>query len=136
MQPWVTPAALAFLCWGIWAFLPKLTTRFIDPRSAIVYEAVGGVMVALFILVLLDFRPASDWRGVTLGAITGVLGALGALAYLFAVLRGPVTLISTVTALYPVVAILLAHLFLHESISLKQGLGIVLGLIAIILIST
>jgi transporter family protein len=57
------------------------------------------------------------------------------LAYLFAVSRGPVTIISTVTALYPILAVLLAYLFLNEPISVKQGLGILLGPVAIVLIS-
>jgi transporter family protein len=135
MPAWLPATAVAFLCWGIWAFLPKLTTRYIDPKSAIVYEALGWLVLALAVLGAMAFRPAADGRGVGLALITGTLGAGGALAYLYALRTGPVTLISTLTALYPLLAIALAGLFLGESISLKQGAGIVLGLIAMILIS-
>ncbi len=136
MPHWAAPAAIAFVCWGIWAFLPKITTRYIDPKSAIVYEAIGGLLVALVVLAMLGLKPAVDGRGIALAVVTGILGVLGALAYLYAVVKGPVTLISAVTALYPILAIMLAYLFLNEAISVKQGVGIVLGLVAIVLITT
>jgi len=135
MQTWTLPAAVAFVCWGIWAFLPKLTTRYIDPQSAIVYEALGGLLVAIAVLALLAFRPAAEPRGVALALATGILGAGGALAYLFAVVRGPVTLIASATALYPILAVALATVFLHEPVSLRQALGVILGLIAIVLVT-
>lgn len=135
MTHWLLPAAAAFFCWGIWAFLPKLTTRYIDPNSAIVYEAAGGLIVALAVLILIVFKPATEPRGVALALSTGVLGAMGAFAYLYAVAKGPVALVSTATALYPILAIVLACFFLNESVTLRQGIGIVLGLIAMALIS-
>lgn len=134
MPEWFPPAAAAFLCWGVWAFLPALTTRYIDPRSAVVYEAVGGLLIAGGVLVLIGFKPAQESRGVVLALITGGLGVAGALAYLYAIQKGPVALIATVTALYPMLAIILASVFLHQPVSLKQALGIVLGLAAIALI--
>lgn len=135
MHQWTIPAAATFICWGIWAFLPKLTTQYIDPKSAMIYEAAGGLVVALVVLLMLGLRPAADGRGILLAVLTGMLGILGALGYLFAVVRGPVTVIATVTALYPVLAIVLAYLFLNEPITLKQSLGICLGLVAIVLMS-
>jgi transporter family protein len=135
MQSWFLPAAVAFLCWGVWALLPKLTVRYLDPTSAIVYEALGGLLVALVALALLAFRPAADPRGVGLALATGVLGVAGALAYLVAVARGPVTPVATVTALYPVLTVALAALLLQEPVTLRQGVGIVLGLVAIVLIT-
>ncbi len=135
MPHWLIPAAIAFICWGMWAFLPKLTTRFLDPKSAIIYEVAGGIVFALVVLVMSGFRLAIEGRGILLAAFTGVLGFAGALAYLIAVLKGPVTLISTVTGLYPILAVVLAYVFLNEPISVKQGIGILLGLVAIILIS-
>jgi transporter family protein len=134
MPAWLPPAAAAFLCWGVWAFLPKLTTRYIDPKSAIIYEAAGGLVVAAAILGLIAFRPAGDGRGIALALATGIFGITGALAYLYAMQKGPVVLISTMTALYPMVAIGLAGLVLNEPVSFRQGVGIVLGLIAMILI--
>ncbi len=135
MPPWVVPAALAFLLWGVYAFLPKLTTRYVDAASAVVYHALGGLAVALVVLAVLGFRPAADPRGAGLALVTGMLGVAGALAYLYAVTRGPVGVIATVTALYPVLSIALATLYLHEPLTLRQGVGIALALVAIVLVS-
>lgn len=135
MPAWFAPTLAAFLCWGLWAFLPKLTMRYIAPNSAIVYEAIGGVLVALLVLGWLGWKPETDPRGAVLAVATGMLGILGALAYLYAMRSGPVVLIATLTALYPLLAILLAVGVLHEPISWKQGLGIVLGLVAMALIA-
>jgi transporter family protein len=135
MQPWVVPAAVAFLCWGLWAFLPKLTTRYLDPARSLVYQALGGLLVALVVLAVLGFRAEGDPRGVGLALATGVLGVGGALAYLYAVVRGPVALMATVTALYPVIAVALAAAFLHEPVSARQWLGIGLALVALALVA-
>lgn len=62
-------------------------------------------------------------------------GVGGALAYLYALQKGPVALIATVTALYPIFAIVLAALILQEPVSLRQGIGIALGLLAMVLVS-
>ncbi|MDV3242753.1 MAG: hypothetical protein LOY00_13450 [Methylocaldum sp.] len=93
MTHWLLPATTAFICWGIWAFLPKLTTRYIDPKSAIIYEAAGGLVVALVVLALFVFKPATEPRGMVLALSTGVLGAMGAFAYLYAMTKGPVVLV-------------------------------------------
>lgn len=135
MRHWLLPALSAFACWGVWAFLPKITTRYIGPNSAIVYEVLGGVVIAAAILIALGPRLEWDVRGAGLAFVTGMLGVLGALGYLFAVLRGPVTLIATLTALYPVLTLALAYAFLHEPLTLRQGLGVLLALVAIALIA-
>ena len=135
MRHWLLPALSAFTCWGIWAFLPKITTRYVGPNSAIVYEVLGGVVVAAVMLIALGPRLEWDMRGAGLAFVTGVLGVVGALGYLFAVMRGPVTLIATLTALYPILTLLLAYAFLHEPLTLRQGVGVVLALVAIVLIA-
>jgi transporter family protein len=133
---WMIPALVAFACWGVWAFLPKMTTRYLNPSSAVIYEALGGALVALAVLAFIGFRPEMHARGISLALLTGVLGLLGALAYLFAVRKGPVMLISTITALYPVLAVALAYVLLHEPVTWKQAAGIALALIAILLMTT
>jgi hypothetical protein len=45
LQHWVTPAPIAFLCRALWAFLPKLAPRHIEPGSTLVYDALADFMV-------------------------------------------------------------------------------------------
>ena len=44
--------------------------------------------------------------------------------------------ISPTSAMYPIVTIALSYIFLHETITLKEGIGMVFALTAIILFST
>ncbi|MFH1242723.1 MAG: EamA family transporter [Pseudomonadota bacterium] len=136
MKEWILPTFGAFILWGFWGFIPKVTTRYIDPRSAIVYEVLGGILVATVVFCLLNFRLETHPKGILLAITTGVLGFLGALLFLVAVSKGPVTLVATLSALYPVISITLAVFLLNETVTLKQGVGIVFALIAMILVAT
>lgn len=136
MKAWLLPTLLTLLAWGLWAFLPKLATKYIDPQSAIIYQALGGVLVGFVVLVALKFQVQFNIPGFTLSLAIGILGFFGAFMYLVAVSRGPLTLVAPITALYPMFAIILGLIFLQETITIKQAAGIGLSLVAIYLIST
>jgi len=136
MHQWLLPTFGAFLLWGVWSFIPKITTRYISPESAILFEVLGGIVVGLVVLITFNGRPDIHPKGILLATTTGVLGMAGALCFLYAAAKGPITIIAVLSALYPIIAIVLALFFLHEPITLKQGLGIILGLVAMILLAT
>lgn len=133
MKEWIFPASMTMICWGIWGFIPKITTRYINPLSASVYEGVGSAVFAMIVFFFLGFRPETHPKGVSLAFATGVLGMLGALFYLFAMPKGKVSVIATISALNPVITIGLAYFILKEPISLKEGIGMVFAFIAIVL---
>jgi transporter family protein len=134
-KDWLLPTFGALFLWGLWGFIPKLTTRYLDPKSAIVYEVMGGVLLAIAMLFVLNFRLTVHPTGIPLALSTGMLGFLGAFCFLSAVSKGPVTLVATVSALYPVVSVLLAVFWLQESVSFRQAIGIVLALLAMVLVA-
>ena len=136
MKAWLLPTILTLLAWGLWAFLPKLATKYIDPQSAIIYQVLGGVLVGLVVLFSLKFQVQFNIPGFTLSLAIGILGFFGAFMYLVAVSKGPLTLVAPITALYPMFAILLGLIFLQETISIRQAAGIGLSLVAIYLISS
>lgn len=133
MKEWLLPASMTLICWGIWGFIPKITTRYINPLSASVFEGLGSAIFAFIVLFSLSFKPEVHPKGVSLAFVTGLLGMLGALFYLFAMPRGKVSVIATIVALNPAITIALAYFFLKEPITLKEGLGMVFACIAIVL---
>jgi bacterial/archaeal transporter family protein len=135
MKEWLLPTLGAMVMWGCWGFLPKLTTQHLSPSSAIVYESIGAVCVGAIALLWMKNPLQVHPIGIPLAMLTGTFGILGALCFLTAVLKGSVTLVSTVSALYPVITIFLAMTFLHETITLKQAAGVVLAIASIILIA-
>ena len=136
MREWVIPSLVVIVAWGFWGFLPKLTVRYLPPRDAVIYEILGGVLLAVILMVIYGPRLQTDWRGVALSAVTGLVGFVGALLYLRAVVNGPVSLVTTISALYPVLVIAMAYFFLGETINLRQGIGVVMAMTAIYLIAT
>jgi len=135
VKTWIVPALTALFLWGFWGFLPKIATKYINPQSALVFQAVGSVIVGLGVLIA--FQDQIQWQtaGAFWAILTGLFGMLGSLFFLQAVSRGKVTTIVTMTALYPLISIVLALIFLREPLGLKQGLGAICALAAIILFS-
>ena len=136
MKEWVLPTLAAVLCWGGWAFLPKFSTQSIRPSSAIVYQGLGGAIVALFVFLNLRDPLETHPEGSIIAVIAGILNFLGVLFYIKAVSKGAVAIVSTLSALYPLVVIALAVTVFHETLTTKQTCGIVFALISIALIAT
>lgn len=136
MKEWLFPTLGAFALWGLWSFIPKITTKYISPKSAILFEVLGGIIFTIFVLISMQFKPDFHPKGALLALSTGIIGFAGALCFLYAASKGPISLVATFSALYPIIPIVLAVVFLNETITVKQGFGIVLGIGAMILLTT
>jgi transporter family protein len=135
LSSWLIAALGALLVWGLWGFLPKLASRDLDPKSILIYETIGAILVGLAVLAWVGFKPQIHSKGIALSVATGAAGFLGSLLFLYAISRGKVSIVVTLTALYPLIVIALSYFFLDEAITLKQTFGIVFALIALVLLS-
>ncbi|HEX4044987.1 MAG TPA: EamA family transporter [Gammaproteobacteria bacterium] len=135
MIEWLPAAILALVSFGLWGLFTKLTIIYIDSKSALVYQTLGVLIVGFVTLYLLKFKPAGDVRGLGFGLLTGLAYGVGCLFYFFAADKGKIITVVTMTALYPLVTIILSYILLKETVSLKQCLGIVFALGAIYLMS-
>lgn len=131
MNGWLWPTLGAIFCWGGWAFLPKLSNQYISAKSAIAYQGLGGAILAALIFVNLGDRLETHPQGAILAIIAGMLNFLGVLCYIKAVSKGPVGLVAPLSALYPLVVIVLAVVVLQETVTVKQAIGMGLALAAI-----
>lgn len=133
-EPWFLYALGVFFVWGTWGFLHKISTMFVDPRSALVYESGGVIVVACLVLLSLNFHVRWHPVGSAFAFSSGLAGITGALCFLYAVTTGgKLIVVVTLTSLYPALTILLSFVFLREQISMTQGIGVVLALVAMIL---
>ena len=136
MKEWVIYSALALLVWGLWAFLPKLALSCLDPKTAFTFEVIGGSLTGL--LAFLILRPelgGAEIRGIIPAFITGMMGYLGLLCFMYAIRAGKISVVAPLTALYPVVSLALAMIFLKERINIVQLTGIILACVSVVLIS-
>jgi len=69
-----------FWLFGFLGFFPKLAAQYISPKSAIIYQVFGSFVVALAIIVSLDFRLEIHPKGIFLLYLP-VLLVLAALSF-------------------------------------------------------
>ena len=136
MQSWLFPTITGLILFGLWGFFPKLTVAYLDAKSALVYQTIGSIIVGMVVLFHLKLQPAFHPRGMLFAILTGVAGVSGTLCYFAAASRGRVSLVVSITALYPLITIILASIFLREPLTVKQISGMACALVAIILMSS
>ncbi len=126
---------LSILAWGVWAFLPKFALNWVDPKSAFIYQVLGGILTGVAVFLVLRPELGLDIRGIVPSVLTGIVGYLGLLFFMLAVRSGKVSIIAPLTALYPVVTLALAFIFFREKLNFVQMTGMVLAVLSVILIS-
>ncbi len=132
---WFTPAVVTLLLWGLWGMFQKLATDHMPPRNVYLFAVAGMIAVALSVLATSDFPIQVNMRGILFAVIGGICSSLGGVLFLFAVSRGKASIVIPFTALYPLVTIILSFIILSETITVRQGIGIVLALISMVLLS-
>lgn len=136
-QSWLIPALLCMAAWGVSRLFPKLATNHIDPKSALAFEVIGEVIAVVVILTALGFtKPVFHMKGASFAVLAGLFGGMGVYWYLVAADRGNVSQLVGITALYPVITVLLGVLVLNEPLTAKQVSGVALAVLAVYLVSS
>ena len=135
MEGWVFWTLLAMVTFGAWGFFPKLAVIYITPQSALIYQVIGGLLVGIVGLAMIKFKPETHPLGIIYALLTGITGVLGTLFYYAAASKGQISIVVSLTALYPLITILLAVIFLHETLVLKQIIGLCFAVAAILLLA-
>jgi drug/metabolite transporter (DMT)-like permease len=79
--------------------------------------------------------PGNRWRGIGWALVGGVASCLGNIPFFDALTSAKASAVVPVTALYPLVTVLLAVLMLRERLGRAQAAGIALSLVAIYLLN-
>lgn len=132
---WLAPTLITLCVWAIWAFLPKLALQSLPPTSVMFYQSLGSALVSLPIFAYLRFRVKFERRAVVTLACTALLSAVSLFCYFMALRHGPVAVVATLTALYPVICILLARTVLKEHINKQQLAAICMALASVALLT-
>jgi len=106
-------------------------------------EATAGAFISnrwdfgvrLLVLALEKFKIEWNAAGFGWAALGGFLAFAGFLTFFAALDQGKASTVVTLSALYPLVTILMSIGFLHEKLSMRQGIGIVAALIASVLLA-
>lgn len=132
---WLLHAMACILWWGVWGFLAKLGSDFATPLQLQILFTFGMVPIAVLALLQVRFKLAAKRRGAFYGVLCGLFSGLGLLAYYASMQRGKASIVGPVTALFPLLTILLAFVFLKEKVNRVQAIGMILALCAITILS-
>ena len=132
---WLFYALLCILSWGVWGGLAKLGADEMTPMQMQVLFTIGMLPVVLAALIQLRWKVEADGLGATYGIMNGVFTGLGLLAYYAAMAKGKASIVGPVTALFPLLTVVLALVLLKERMNKVQAAGMFVALVSIFILS-
>jgi bacterial/archaeal transporter family protein len=137
MPRWLVFSFITILVWGAWGAVSKMASNGVDADTNQVFFTLGLLPLILLVWRSPRVRGGKNRRaGIAWAFLTGILGGTGNIAFFHAfVMGGKASIVTPVTALFPLVTVILAISFLHERIGTAQKIGLVMALIAIYLLS-
>jgi len=134
---WLLSTVAALFCWGLWAILPRFLGQW-DTFTGGQIQAFSTLGM-LPVMIALGFTRSvrneiRNPRGTLLAVAAGTCGCIGNVLYYEILKAGEkATTVVPLTALYPLVTVLLAVPLLREKLNRTQLFGIVLAFVAIYL---
>ena len=123
-------------CWGPYVLCSKLGAVELPALAMQFLFTLGGIPIALGVLILRKWRLEPSRKGIVNGIVTGLLSGIGGIALFAAYGTGANTAVVTVTTgLYPMVTVLLAVWLLHERLTKRQWAGLAFAAAAFVLFS-
>jgi transporter family protein len=121
---------MALGLWGAWGFLSKVATRELPSQAVYLLAIFGHVVVVGYLwlgggLVV----PSHPW-GIAAALAAGICMAIGLLCFFKALAAGAATVVVPLTALYPLVTVVLSWVLLRENLTPRHLAGIALALAA------
>ena len=134
-RPWLIYAILAAICWGIWGVLAKFISSDISPYVNHLMFTMGMLFTLPFVIRKCKIEEV-NLKGMVWGLVAGMLAVIGNVAvYKSFGTGGQAAIVIPVTNLYPLVTIIIALLILKEKMHWLNGIGILIVLPAIIMLS-
>lgn len=132
---WLLYSILAALSWGFWGILTKFISGEISPFSTHFMFTIGMLFPLPFIIPKCKLSEFSK-KGMFLGIAAGILAVCGNVSvYQSFNLGGQAAMVIPLTNLYPIITILIALFIFKEKLHWMNGLGIMIVIPAIILLS-
>lgn len=138
---WLLWSLATIVLWGTWGLVSKIASGGVDAYvNQLLYTAGLAPLLIFVAWTVLKHRTAEKSEGRTTGVLwaffTGILGGVGNLAFFQALVKGGnASVVAPVTALFPMVTVVLALLFLKERLGRVQWVGLGLAFVAIYLLS-
>jgi transporter family protein len=135
MADWLMLSLVAMVLWGFVGLLQKVTTNRISADAVLIWDRIGYVVI-LPLLVINTRLNNLGTKDIFIGTMDGITNSLGALFLYMSLESGAKASIAVpLTALYPLLTVLLAVGLLGERVKSLHWIGIILAIVAGILMS-
>ena len=122
------------ILWGLWGFFAKILLASLNWKPLFFFSTVASIFFAAIFLVV--EKPSLTVNMQTCSAmLVGLLGIGASMTFYYALESGKASIVVPLTAMYPLVVVILATVILGEKLSPAQGIGVVLAIVAVVLIS-
>lgn len=122
--------------WGLWGFFSKLAVQKISLQTSLWTSISLTLIITAFLFFTNQLVPfKKDFSGIAFAVLAGIFSALGSILFYILLGKKPVGLLIAITALYPLITILLATMFLKESLTLTKIVGLIFAIIALFILN-
>jgi bacterial/archaeal transporter family protein len=138
---WLLWSLITIVLWGTWGLVSKVASAGMDAYVNQLLYTAGLAPLLIFVAWTVHRHGTQEKRegramGVFWAFFTGILGGVGNIFFFQAMVAGgKASVVAPVTALFPMITVLLAMIFLHERLGRVQWLGLALAFVAIYLLS-
>jgi len=141
LPKWLLWSLVTIVLWGTWGLVSKVASAGMDAYVNQLLYTAGLAPLLVFVAWTVHRQSGEDKRdgramGIFWAFFTGILGGVGNIFFFQAMVAGgKASVVAPVTALFPMITVLLALIFLHERLGRVQWLGLGLAFVAIYLLS-
>jgi drug/metabolite transporter (DMT)-like permease len=128
---------LVFVMWGIQAYLMKFANQTMRAESIFFYMSATGLLLIPVALAMTSFANPINWgwSGAWAAAGVQILNSIGALCLVYAMRYGKAMIVAPMTAMAPVLTIVMSLLWYHALPGAVLVAGMVLAVISIYLMA-
>lgn len=135
----MTDASIILICglgsalaWGISDYLAALSAKKVGPTLAsAVMNVLSALLFGLVFLIFFRNQALNNVAGILYAITAGITLSLGSFAFFRGLEKGPVSIVSPLSSLYPLITTLLAIVVFNATLSLVQVIGMALIMIGI-----
>jgi transporter family protein len=132
---WFTASLLVIVLWGVVGVLQKIGSNHSTSNSLFLWTTLGYIAIVPLLMSNSQIFHLPK-TSLIFGLLSGLTNGLGAWCLYSALERGaPASVAVPLTALNPLITIILAFAFLHERLTSAQIAGVTLAIIAAVLLS-
>jgi len=126
---------ITMVTWGIWVVLGNAASESIDPRTAAAISYLVAGPLALGYVLVSDASLVITAKGGLLAGTAGLFTGIGLISMYVGLSGGSTTVISTLGAMYFVVAAFIGMFILGDEVTATRLAGIAFAIIGVMLVS-